>query len=451
MAHHDSHGDRAEPGSNPASNRFNSAQLRDLYGDPQFVNRGTPSSSNGGTASYLDFSTDPYHGQSNQSEFDKHHPWRAKVIHNDISLHNQLHQDAGHLDGHYNELDKRIHTLYRDEEREAKNNGGHLTNKEYQHLLARERHIHSDMSKDFQTGSGDHHPKPGHGKHRRPPGSGDPPPGSGDPPPGSGDPPPPVTGDGHVIVCSALQPKDYNASYLEQGLTNFDKTVGVDQGIQMMYVNQNLGKTPDVAAMQNDAKNGVIPMLSLRTVNYADVASGKDDAYLQQVANDLKQVNGTVYLRPNWEMDGGKRQQYGTPQEYIAAWQHMHDFMQKAGVTNVKWVWAPDAPAFDSKVPSWSSPAKNYYPGSQYVDLIGADGYSGGNGQAYKSPEQIFSSGVAFANQEGKPFIIAETGVNSSLGAATDAQYMQQMTTFIENNPDIQALSWFSEGANGNN
>ncbi|HEY9714890.1 MAG TPA: glycosyl hydrolase, partial [Chroococcales cyanobacterium] len=253
---------------------------------------------------------------------------------------------------------------------------------------------------------------------------------------------------GKVVIGSAFQPGDVGASSQEQGLINFDKKTGFNQGIQMMYVNQNLGKVPDVAAMQNDVKNGVIPMLSLRTTDYADVASGKDDAYLQKVANDLKQVNGTVYLRPNWEMDGGQRQQYGTPQDFVKSWQYMHDFMQKAGVTNVKWVWTPDSAAFDQKVPSWSSPAKEYYPGSQYVDLIGSDGYSGIKGAAYQSPDQIFNSGLQFAEQQGKPFVIGETGVNSGFGAATDVKYIQQMTDWIKSNPDVQYVSWFSEGNN---
>jgi hypothetical protein len=422
----------------------------------------------------LDFGdTANLYGQQSH-QFQQQHPWRADVLNGAEDLRQDLRKDAGHLDDHYEGIRKDILSVKHEEEADAKANGGHITAQEKAHLLSEEGDISKELNKDYALG-GKHHGKGGHhhpGDPTSPPEGTLPPGGStppGDtPPPGQtvppGDTPPPGSvppggdtppsgqptppADGKLLLGTAVIPGDVGASTYSQALQNFDNKVGVSSNEQMLYTNQNLGKTPDVASMQADVKAGITPVLSLRTIDYADVASGKDDAYLTQVAKDVKSVDGTVIMRPNWEMDGSARQQYGTPEQFKAAWIHMHDLFAAQGVTNAKWAFTPDAQAYDSKEPSWSSPASEYYPGNQYVDYIGSDGYSGLHGAAAQSPSQIFSAGVNFAEQQGKPFMIGETGVNTGLGTQTDVKYMQDMAAYIKANPDIQALSWFTEGSN---
>ena len=55
---------------------------------------------------------------------------------------------------------------------------------------------------------------------------------------------------------------------------------------------------------------------------------------------------------------------------------------------------------------------RDYYPGADYVSVLGWDPYNGANGYAssYRPPRQIFGHVVAASRAAGKPFGIAETG-----------------------------------------
>ena len=58
-----------------------------------------------------------------------------------------------------------------------------------------------------------------------------------------------------------------------------------------------------------------------------------------------------------------------TPSTYVAMWQHVVNYFRNAGVTNVKWVWAPN-------VDDGTGTMAAYYPGDGYVDDVGLDGYN---------------------------------------------------------------------------
>lgn len=407
---------------------------------------------------FIDLSANPFSQQS--SQFEDRHPWRAQVLNGAEDLRQELRSDAGHLNGQYENVRKDILSIKNDEESMARKNGGVLTDAEKESLMKRERavarELHNDYSANHKGGRGGHRGHHGdHGQINDPgtpstPGNGgDGQPGdtgSGTPPGDTGTGTPP--GDSSFMIGNTVIPSTVGAKSYQQAIQNFDARTGIHSDVQDLYANENLGKVPDLAAMQADIKAGITPMLSLRTTKYADVISGKDDAYLKGVADDLKAAGGEVLLRPNWEMDGSKNQGYGSPAEFIASWRYMHDFMEKQGVTNVKWVFTPNAGAYDTPTPSWAKPAKDYYPGNDYVDYIGSDGYSGLGGAKYQTPEQVFQSGVDFANAQGKPFFIGEAGVSSSLGAATDANYMRLMTQYLKAHPEIKGMAWFSEGSN---
>ncbi|CAN5405226.1 hypothetical protein BH10CYA1_BH10CYA1_00900 [soil metagenome] len=402
---------------------------------------------------FVDLSANPYSHQSD--EFDKLHPWRAQVLDGAEDLRQEMRKDAGHLNGHYEDIHKEILAIKNDEERFAKENGGEITAEQKAFLLKREEEVEKELHADYAADGGKNHGHNGHpGNGNNPPDGGTNPPSDGDNPPYGGTPPPadggnpPSTGDRSFMLGTTVIPSDVGTKDYHQALVNFDARTGIHSDVHDIYANENLGKVPDLATMQRDIQYGTTPMLSLRTTNYKDVLSGKDDAYLKLVADDLKAAGGEVLLRPNWEMDGSKNQQFGSAEDFKASWRYMHDFMEKQGVTNVKWVFTPNAGAYDTPTPSWAKPAKDYYPGNDYVDYIGSDGYSGLGGTSYQSPQQVFQSGVDFANQQGKPFFIGEAGVSSTLGAATDARYLRELTTYLKAHPEIKGMAWFSENAN---
>lgn len=100
------------------------------------------------------------------------------------------------------------------------------------------------------------------------------------------------------------------------------------------------------------------------------------------------------------------------PEKYIKAFRHVHDIFKKAGATNVKWVWCfnnyPNPNEFWN---NWDQA----YPGDEYVDWIGIDGYNWGTTQSWsgwQSFKEMFRDQVreASKNYPGKPIMIAEFG-----------------------------------------
>jgi hypothetical protein len=152
-------------------------------------------------------------------------------------------------------------------------------------------------------------------------------------------------------------------------------------------------------------------------ITLAGVARGEHDAYLQRVAASMKQFPYELYVRPwgemnaewsAWQPDSG-RNRAGTREEFIAAWRHVRTLFREQGAHNLKFVFNPDASDFDSntRVPS-------IWPGAEYVDVLGIDGYNWGDGKgdSWTAFEDIFARmyGVLTALHPSAPVWICEVG-----------------------------------------
>jgi mannan endo-1,4-beta-mannosidase len=122
------------------------------------------------------------------------------------------------------------------------------------------------------------------------------------------------------------------------------------------------------------------------------------NAYLDNIAAQLKQINGAVMLRPFVELDGNWFWWGNQPTaQFIALWQYTwHRIMVTDGVTNALWVY---------NVNAYSGNYTAYYPGSAYVDIVSWDSYPPSSSDA-----TWYNALVALD----KPIILAETGVLSS-------------------------------------
>jgi len=129
------------------------------------------------------------------------------------------------------------------------------------------------------------------------------------------------------------------------------------------------------------------------------ITSGQFDREIDGMALRVRELGAPVLIRFNWEMDqgvGGK-QHIGTPAEFIAAWRYIHKRFDRAGVSNVEWVWAPRAAAFN-KV---DGPL--FYPGDAFVDWIGGSAvpiYS------FRTPEKIYGNWYDWASERDKPLLL---------------------------------------------
>ncbi len=116
---------------------------------------------------------------------------------------------------------------------------------------------------------------------------------------------------------------------------------------------------------------------------FNDVLNGKYDEYIDRFAEDAKTFNKEVLIRflhefnGNWYVWSGNKngKDNGGPEKVIAVWKYVVDRFNDKGADNVKWLWVPHGPSTDLSTEEWNN-VSNYWPGSEYVDWIGLDGYN---------------------------------------------------------------------------
>lgn len=146
---------------------------------------------------------------------------------------------------------------------------------------------------------------------------------------------------------------------------------------------------------------------------------------------ELQRQGVTVLWRPFHEFDGkwfwwGR----GGPENFVKLWRLMYrHFTQDLGLNNLIWVLGYSHLYRDYE---------GWYPGDEYVDVIGSDSYEGGvQNKLYRDLTQITQS---------KPFAFHECGTNPTAQELTTtpwAWFMTWHTSFItdENDPDaLRAL-----------
>ncbi len=119
-------------------------------------------------------------------------------------------------------------------------------------------------------------------------------------------------------------------------------------------------------------------------IDLGQVARGEHDAYLLRVAESMRRFPYRIYVRPWAEMNaewspwqpGSGRARAGTHEEFVKAWHHMRDLFRRQGVDNLLFVFNVDASDWDT-----STRVPAIWPGSDYVDVLGIDGYNWGRGK----------------------------------------------------------------------
>ncbi|MET8099628.1 glycosyl hydrolase [Streptomyces sp. NPDC005236] len=222
----------------------------------------------------------------------------------------------------------------------------------------------------------------------------------------------------HFDVSSMLEPSgralgvvDDKTPWQYDIATTFAKEAGRAPDIREYY-----GSWGDDFDAEGNAflwRHGQLPMMALvpSDTSLADIAEGREDAYIRRLADQIATYDGPLALSFAGEMNGPWNSwgpEHTKPADFVASWKRVHDVFTARGVTNVIWVWTPHV--VDSGTTAELRP---YYPGGAYVDWVGLIGYYGPiDGVAFSS---LFTPTLreiaAFAD---KPVLIAETGVAQS-------------------------------------
>jgi len=193
---------------------------------------------------------------------------------------------------------------------------------------------------------------------------------------------------------------------------------------------------------------GAIPMKSLGgPANVlADVAAGKYDASIKAWAEAAAAFGDTVFARLWWEFNQSASvwswSGTGRTAEHLAAWRHFVDLVRPIA-PNVLYVWCPNVTAGGPADP------EPWYPGDDYVDWTGMDGYSGTNPaksfgwrSAYKLFKPTYDRLLEIA--PGKPIAICEVAASEFGGskATWTRNLLGEMVQ--EEMPQVRGFYWFN-------
>jgi beta-mannanase len=175
------------------------------------------------------------------------------------------------------------------------------------------------------------------------------------------------------------------------------------------------------------------------------IAAGDYDGYLLEFGAEIRAFGHPVLatfaheMNARWYPWGEGGQEGATAAQWVAAWDHVVTVINSAAPGLVRWVWAPAAES------PWAGAGSvaAYWPGAQYVNIVGVDGYLNSAQDTYQS---VFAQTVTDIRAlTSSPIWIAETGVTPAsparLAAYISALRAAGLTGFLYFNERSWQLS----------
>lgn len=230
------------------------------------------------------------------------------------------------------------------------------------------------------------------------------------------------------------------------------------------------------ALVERNRANGIITRLELELTHafgeagypvagmWAQIAAGAYDVELTRILDGigpLVSINHEADLAPD-EMGGYQGVKAGSPVEFAAMWRHVVNLARELGNTETRWF-------FDMsfKVALWgenltAEGSTAMYPGHNYVDFVGWDGFCWLN-VPYHQPLALERTSFGqmmerygrwawykrnFGDRGGpnwKPLMIGETACcEAELPHQPADEWIDDMRTWLHAHPDVTHVIWFS-------
>jgi beta-mannanase len=170
-----------------------------------------------------------------------------------------------------------------------------------------------------------------------------------------------------------------------------------------------------------------------------NIAAGTYDTYIKEWAAQARKIGRPIFVRFGHEMNDGYRYPWGpqnnSPQDFIAAWQHVYNIFEGEGARNIIWIWSPH-PAYTFK---------EFYPGDEYVDYIGAGVLNYGTVAAWSkwwTFDEIVGKYYDSVEVYKKPVMITEFG-SLAVGGNRAKWYAGALERLPQRYPLIKSIVFF--------
>ena len=181
-------------------------------------------------------------------------------------------------------------------------------------------------------------------------------------------------------------------------------------------------------------------------VRWAEIAGGRHDATIDAQAQAVKAFEAPIYLSFHAEPEHKDASSpWGTPKDFRTAWRRIVDRFRAADVDNVRWVFTLMAWTWN---PSSKRDPSAFWPGTEYVDAVGVDGYNwygcSGAKNAWASLGAIMQRPYEWAEARGKPMFVAEWGsVEDPADHERKGLWLREAAEWVKSHPNVKALTYF--------
>jgi hypothetical protein len=261
-------------------------------------------------------------------------------------------------------------------------------------------------------------------------------------------------------------PWDMNPVYRFEGL--------VGKGLSMIEFGSPFAECSDsgcafikfpTTPLENIRSYGAVPVFSWNSTSsppsvdqpdfsLGTLLNGTYDGFIREFALKAKAWGHPFMLRFNWEMNGfwfpwSEGVNGNTAGQYVAAWRHVHDIFRDVGATNVTWVWCPNVDLYNSL-----TPLGKLYPGDDYVDWTGLDGFNWGKRRGspgWQNFNQVFHrtyKRIITRVAPGKPVMLAEVA-SSNKGGSKPLWIKDMLSKVRHRYRKIRALIWYDVNDRG--
>ncbi len=189
-----------------------------------------------------------------------------------------------------------------------------------------------------------------------------------------------------------------------------------------------------------ESRDEVDRNLNDKKYSYDAIIGGEWDNYINSFAKSIEESKQNIILIPFIEMNGNWypwsiTKNNNSAQKHILAYRKIHEML--GSIPNLKLGWvvnngsAPDTP---------ENNILNLYPGDEYVDYVGVDGFNFGS--PWEDFDQVFGQSLSQLKTLNKPIMIFSM---ASSDGERKSEWIDDMGKQLLKHPEVVGFVWFNE------